>query len=221
MNILITGAGGNLGRALVERLLPDGHAIAATVSPGKALGYPVNGAIHVLPADLSNESAAGEMVARAIAKLGRLDAAVLTVGGFTPGNLEATHSEVLHIMFAMNFETAFFVARPVFLHLAEKGGGKMILVGARTARLASQGKNAVAYSLSKSLIFALSDLLNAEGSDKGVTSTVIVPSTIDTTDNRKAMPQADFSKWTKPEAIADVIASLIKGQLPHQAIIEV
>jgi NAD(P)-dependent dehydrogenase (short-subunit alcohol dehydrogenase family) len=221
MNVLITGAGGNLGRAVAERFSAEGHAVVATLSPGKEPGYSVKGNVHFLQADLSSEQAAATVVEEAVRKLGYVDAAVLTVGGFTPGTIQNTRSEALHKMFTLNFETAFNMARPLFLHMTDHKGGKIVLLGARTARIPEQGKNALAYSLTKSLIFSLSDLLNAEGAGKGVTSTVVVPSTIDTPDNRKAMPHADFSKWVRPEVIAQVIASQVAGKTGHQPVIEV
>ena len=63
----------------------------------------------------------------------------------------------------------------------------------------------VAYSLAKSLIFRLAELMNDEAKGKNIVTSVVVPSTIDTPQNRKAMPDADFSNWVKPEAIADAI----------------
>jgi NAD(P)-dependent dehydrogenase (short-subunit alcohol dehydrogenase family) len=81
-------------------------------------------------------------------------------------------------------------------------------VGSRPALKAKDAKNSVAYSLSKSLIFKLADILNAEGASKNVTASVIVPSTIDTEANRRAMPDKDFSTWVKPDEIADAMAFL-------------
>jgi NAD(P)-dependent dehydrogenase (short-subunit alcohol dehydrogenase family) len=90
--------------------------------------------------------------------------------------------------------------------LTQPNGGKLIFVGSRPALKPQEGKNVLAYALAKSLIFKLADLLNAEGSSKNVTASVIVPSTIDTEVNRKAMPDKDFSAWVKPEEIADAMA---------------
>jgi len=87
-------------------------------------------------------------------------------------------------------------------------GGRIILIGARPALFANEGKNAVAYALSKSLVFKLAELLNAEGQSKKVITTVIVPGTIDTAANRNAMPEADFSQWVNPEAIAETMLFL-------------
>ena len=63
----------------------------------------------------------------------------------------------------------------------------------------------VAYGLAKSLIFRLAELMNDEARGSNVVTSVIVPSTIDTPQNRESMPDAKFDNWVKPEAIADII----------------
>lgn len=83
--------------------------------------------------------------------------------------------------------------------------GRLVFVGARAPLKAEQGKSVIAYSLSKSLLFHYTELLNAEAKGKNVTASVVVPSTIDTKQNRVSMPDADFGKWVRPEAIADVM----------------
>ena len=115
-------------------------------------------------------------------------------------------------MIALNFYTAFHIVRPLLAHFLEKKhGGQFILVGSRPGLNAADGKDFFAYSLSKAMIFKLAEFINAEGKDKGVTATVIVPSTINTEANRKAMPNADFSKWVPAENIADAIAFSLSG----------
>ena len=116
-------------------------------------------------------------------------------------------------MFALNFDTAYFVARPVFEQmLKQPNGGKIILIGSRPGLNPKDGKGSLAYALSKSLIFRLAEILNAEGSAKNVTASVIVPSTIDTEVNRKEMPDKDFTAWVKPEQIADAMLFICSEQ---------
>jgi NAD(P)-dependent dehydrogenase (short-subunit alcohol dehydrogenase family) len=95
--------------------------------------------------------------------------------------------------------------------LTQHDGGRIVLVGSRPALVPKEGKNSFAYALSKSLIFKLADFLNAEGSSKNVTASVIVPSTIDTEANRSAMPDKDFTAWVKPEEIAASMAFICSG----------
>lgn len=207
-NVLITGASGNLGKATVDKFLKEGYNVIATVTPGKTLGFAAGG-VKTYEADLTAEDAVNKVVGQIISDHSTLEAALLLVGGFAAGNIEKTDGALLKKMFALNFDTAYFVARPVFKQMVtQPDGGKIVLVGSRPALQPKDGKNTLAYSLSKSLIFKLADFLNAEGSSKNVTTSVIVPSTIDTEVNRKAMPDKDFSAWVKPEEIAEAIAFL-------------
>src|SRR5699024_9968038 len=90
-------------------------------------------------------------------------------------------------------------------HFKENDGGKIFFTGSQQGLHTSQGKGVVAYSLSKSQLFQLAKIINAAYKDTNITAHVIVPSTIDTPQNREAVPNADFSKWEKPEDIAAII----------------
>ena len=207
-NVLITGASGNLGKATIEKFLALGYNVIATATPRKSLGFEAKG-VHVYEADLTDEKWCDSVVKQILADHSTLDAALLLVGGWAPGNIQSTDEASLQKMFSINFNTAYFVARPVFQQmLTQTMGGKIVFIGARPALKASEGKNSLSYALAKSLIFKLADFLNAEGSSKNVTASVIVPSTIDTDVNRKAMPGKDFGTWVKPSDIAEAMAFL-------------
>ena len=208
-NILITGASGNLGKATVTKFISEGYKVLATVSPGKSLGFDVEGDIKIYEADLTDEKSSTNLVNQIIKEHSSIDAALLLVGGFAAGGIRETDSSLLKKMFSLNFDTTYFVARPVFQQMLTQGnGGRMIFVGARPALKPLQAKGTLAYALAKSLLFKFADILNAEGSSKNVTASVIVPSTIDTEINRKAMPDKDFTAWVKPEDIAESMAFL-------------
>jgi NAD(P)-dependent dehydrogenase (short-subunit alcohol dehydrogenase family) len=201
---IITGAGGNLGKATVSLFLKEGYRVIATVSPGKTLGYEVDGDIIVENVDLSDESNVQQFVEKYSANEDSIDAALLLVGGFAMGNVEHTDINLINKMIKLNFTTAYNLAKPIFAKMQkQKNPGRIILIGSRPAILPKEGKNAVAYALSKSLIFTLADLLNAEENTKKVVTNVIVPGTIDTETNRKSMPKADFDDWVSPEEIAE------------------
>lgn len=207
-NILVTGASGNLGKATVDKFLKEGYNVIAIVTPGKSWGFSA-GDVNTYEADLTDEIAVDKVVVKILSDHSTLDAALLLVGGFAVGDIQKTDGALLRKMFALNFDTAYFVARPVFQQMVTQPmGGKIVLVGSRPALKPKDGKNTLAYSLSKSLLFKLADFLNAEGSSKNVITSVIVPSTIDTDVNRKAMPDKDFSTWVKPEEIAEAMAFL-------------
>jgi NAD(P)-dependent dehydrogenase (short-subunit alcohol dehydrogenase family) len=131
--------------------------------------------------------------------------AVLTVGGFAMGHIADTSTADILKQYKLNFETAYNIARPVFVQMMKQNGGRIFLIGSRPGLDATDSKGMVAYGLGKSLIFRLAELLNDEGEAQGVVTSVVVPSTIDTPQNRKAMPKADFNRWVKPEEIADTI----------------
>ncbi len=204
--VLITGAAGNLGQAAVKRFLDDGWFVVATLAPGekldisheKLLKHEVN---------LFNEDEAAKCVRTTINTRRSIDAALLLVGGFAMGKVEETGKEQLDRMYRLNFETAYFCARPLLKQMkAQKNGGQIVLVGTRPGLNPAEGAAMAAYTLSKSLIFSLADILNKDGEEHGVTTSVIVPSTIDTPQNRKSMPDADFDEWVTPESLANVLA---------------
>ena len=204
--VIITGASGNLGKAAVEKFIAEGYSVVATVSPGKTLGFETAGDVVTYEADLTNEMNVTEVIRQIIAERKTIHAAVLLVGGFATGGIDQTDGASLKKMYTLNFETSYFVARPTFLQMKQQSyGGRIILVGARPALNPAEGKDLLAYSLSKSLLFRLAELLNIEGSSMNIVTSVVVPGIIDTPLNRKSTPDADFSQWVTPEAIADTL----------------
>lgn len=211
--VIITGASGNLGKACVEKFLQEGYRVIATTSPGKTLGFEANGTVETYEADLTDEKSVEQVVARIIAQHATIDAALLLVGGYTSGGIKEADNAALRKMFTLNFNTAYFVVRPLFQQMLQQtNGGRIIFVGSRPALVAKDGKRSLGYALSKSLLFTLADVLNEEGSSSNVTASVVVPSTIDTPANRQAMPKADFTAWVKPEEIADAMAHLCSAE---------
>ncbi len=204
--VIITGASGNLGKATVEYFLRQQATVLATVSPGKSLGYQVEGALETFEVDLTDEIKVQTFVKDAAANFGKIDAALMLVGGFAAGNIDNTTGDSLKKMVSLNFETSYFVARPVFQQMkTQPQGGRLVFIGSRPALRAEEGKNTLAYGLSKSLIFKLAEYLNAEGASHQVVSHVLVPGTIDTPANRAALPQEKFSDWVSPEEIAEAL----------------
>jgi NAD(P)-dependent dehydrogenase (short-subunit alcohol dehydrogenase family) len=203
-NVIITGAAGNLGSATVDKFLREGYHVIATVEPGSrhhfAPGIP-NLEVHEV--DVTDEDASRQFVQGAFEAHKTIQAAVLLVGGFAMGSIAETNLPDIQRMFKLNFESAYNLSRPAFLRMQwQENGGRIILVGARPALEPAAGKDMVAYSLSKSLLFRLAELLNASGEGKNVITSVIVPSVIDTPANRASMPKADFSAWVSPEELA-------------------
>jgi NAD(P)-dependent dehydrogenase (short-subunit alcohol dehydrogenase family) len=202
---IITGAAGGLGQSVTQKFLADGYQVVATLGPHETI--PAHERLHPARVDVTNEEACAQLVADTVARFGQVDAALLLVGGFALGSLAEADGTQLEKMFMLNFESAYFMARPLFGQMTQQpGGGHLVFVGARPALLPAVGQGMVAYSLSKSLVFHLAELLNEAGRPHQVRATVVVPSTIDTPANRAAMPQANFADWVDAGALADLMA---------------
>ncbi|MGW8316585.1 MAG: SDR family NAD(P)-dependent oxidoreductase [Bacteroidales bacterium] len=209
-HILVTGATGNLGRAVTVKFLEEGYRVTALISHRHDPGFMKHDRLRILQADLENENEAERVIGQAVDGDTVPDMGVLTVGGLAMGNLTETTDADLEKMYRLNFLTAYHTARPLFEHMAAtENGGQIVFIGARPANTPGAGAGMVAYSLSKSLVLKLADLINGEGKKKKITASVIVPSTIDTPQNRDAMPDANFSDWVTPEEIAANIYHLV------------
>lgn len=204
--IIVTGASGNLGQAVVNKFLAEGYNVVGTVIPNDPVAMSISNAkFEKVVVDLMNEEAAQQFVESIVSKYGSIEAAVLTVGGFAMGKIVDTKTSDILKQYKLNFETAYNTSRPVFSQMLKQSSGRIFMIGSKPGSDMHNSKGMVAYGLAKSLIFRLAELMNDEAKGHNIVTNVIVPSTIDTPQNRKSMPDADFTKWVKPEAIADVI----------------
>ncbi|MCU0380659.1 MAG: SDR family NAD(P)-dependent oxidoreductase [Chitinophagaceae bacterium] len=204
--IWVTGSTGNLGAAVCRRFLREGDRVIGTILPSEALAQvPAAEGLEYRPLDLLDEQAVQKDVEAIAVTTGRIDVAVLTAGGFAMGDIGETGLEDIHQQLRLNFDTAYNAARPVFRHMMSNGRGRIFMVGSRPGMDMRDGKGMTAYSLSKSLVFRLAELMNREAHDSDVVTCVLVPGTIDTPQNRASMPGADFSAWVSPDAIAETI----------------
>jgi NAD(P)-dependent dehydrogenase (short-subunit alcohol dehydrogenase family) len=210
--VIITGANGNLGTAVTHTFLERGYRVVATVlNESMKADFEHHDKLDVQVADLSDEGAAGSFIDSVINKYGRVDAALLLVGGFAAGDIFHTTIHDIRQQMNLNFETAFNVAKPLFAHMQQHKQGRLVFVGARPALNAAQGKDLVAYALSKSLLFRLAEYINETAKGTSITATVIAPSTLDTPLNRKYMPDVDPEIWVKPTALASLMA-MVAGE---------
>jgi NAD(P)-dependent dehydrogenase (short-subunit alcohol dehydrogenase family) len=206
LTVLITGASGNLGRAVVDQFLAQGHRVIGVVIPEDAIPLNIRHTLFTkVEADLGDEAQTRSVIEEQIKLYGGIDVAVLTAGGFAMGKIAETGSAEILKQYRLNFETAYHAARPIFLHMLEKKKGRIFMVGSRPGSDMHAAKGMTAYSLSKSMIFRLAELMNVEAKGTDVVTTVIVPSTIDTPQNRDSMPKADHSAWMDPKAMAEII----------------
>lgn len=203
---IVTGSSGNLGQAVVRKFIEEGYKVIGTVTPADkgAMNFPEEWFEKAI-VDLTNEDESQQFIESVISKYGRVDAAVFTVGGFATGKIAETKTADIQKQYRLNFETAYNPGRPVFIQMMKQDHGRIFIIGSRPGLDAKFSKGMVAYGLGKSLLFRLAELMNEEARGHHVVISVVVPGTIDTVQNRNAMPDADFDGWVKPETLADVI----------------
>jgi NAD(P)-dependent dehydrogenase (short-subunit alcohol dehydrogenase family) len=157
--------------------------------------------------DLTDAAAVQNMVKEAIGRFGQIDVLVNAAGGFHAGTaVHETPLETWDFMLNLNARTVLYCCRVIIPHMLEHGSGKIVNVAARLG-LAGAAKSA-AYSVAKSAVIRLTESIAAELKGYGINVNCILPGTIDTPQNRRAMPNADPSRWVPPEALADVILFL-------------
>ncbi len=222
--IIITGANGNLGTATVKKFLDEGYKVIGVDNGNAHLGFALNHpGFEFATVNLSDENETAVFISDVVKKNGKVDGALLLVGGFAMGSVEGTAGTDLRKMFSLNFETAYFVVRPLLEHFKKNEYGRLVFIGARPALKPEAGKDMIAYALTKSLLFKLADFINEDAKGKNVTASVLVPSTIDTALNRKSMPDANPGNWVKPEELANVLEFICsdKGSPVREAVYKV
>jgi NAD(P)-dependent dehydrogenase (short-subunit alcohol dehydrogenase family) len=175
--IIITGADGNLGTAVTKIFLDGGYNVVATVVNEQAKNnFIIHPNLDVKIIDLTDEEETGVFIESVIEKYKQVGAALLLVGGFAMGDISVTTGNNLKKLYALNFETAYYPARPLFGHMKENKKGRIVFVGARPALNIPDGKSMIAYALSKSLLFNLSSYMNEDAKGTDIVTTVVVPS---------------------------------------------
>jgi NAD(P)-dependent dehydrogenase (short-subunit alcohol dehydrogenase family) len=210
---MITGATGNLGAATVHTFYAAGANLVLVDRNAEKQGQHFADlagdprCLLVSPVDLVNPAAIQTVVDNAVARFGRLDILVHTVGGYQAGApLDQTPLEMFDYLHNLNVRTLFVVAQAVIRQMRTQQAGRIITVAAR-AGLAGAA-NAAAYSAAKAAVIRLTESMAAELRPAGITANCLLPGTIDTPENRRAMPKADFTRWVQPAALAGVILYL-------------
>ncbi len=210
---IITGAVGNLGTA-TARLFQQAGAKTVLVDRSQdrvreAFKDIADSPDHLLAGgiDLSDAASLGTLMEQTLGKCGRVDALVNTVGGYRGG--KPVHEADLadwDFLFNINVRMRLLCCRAVIPQMLKQQSGRIINIASRDSLNGSAGY--AAYSASKSAVLRLTESLAGELKDSNVNVNCIMPGTIDTPQNRTAIPNGDFNQWVAPEAIADVIAFL-------------
>jgi NAD(P)-dependent dehydrogenase (short-subunit alcohol dehydrogenase family) len=211
--VLVTGGAGNLGRSVTRAFLEAGANVAVpfykTDPPDalQALQNEFGERLLLFGFDLTTERGAAEAVREVLEWRGRLGVVAHLVGGYRGGaRIVDTPVEAWDRMIDLNLKSAWLMSRAAIPALIDQGGGGLIFVSSRAARTGRAGH--AAYAVAKSALIALMEAIIEEYGAEGIRANAVMPGILDTEDNRRAMPDADFSTWTQPEQIARTILFL-------------
>lgn len=208
--VLITGAAGNLGRAVAQAFAARGaNLVLVDVKReflAKTYGEEAPARMFA-PTDLLDAAQVAATVAAAAGRFGRLDVLCNIAGGFRMGEaVHETGDDTWNFLFDLNARTMLHAVRAVVPGMIAAGGGKIVSVGAFAAQkgVAQMG----AYVASKSAVIRLTEAMAAELRERGINVNCVLPTIIDTPQNRAAMPDADPSRWVDPADIASTFVFL-------------
>ena len=203
MRALVTGASGGLGPAVVQKLITAGWDVAGVARswPGSPTGFQ----------PLSGDMTKPDDCRRVISEAGDPSAVVHVLGGFAGGDpVHGTDDETWLRMMNINLNSAVYLFRAALPAMLRSGRGRILAIGSRVA--AEPAAGLAAYGASKAALVHLVRTVAVELRGTGVTANIVMPGTIDTAANRKAMPKADFSTWVEPGAIANLVAWLASDE---------
>jgi NAD(P)-dependent dehydrogenase (short-subunit alcohol dehydrogenase family) len=210
--VIITGGTGAVGSRVTSHFFDAGYSIVIAYRSEshmenietKVWNSPNTIGIR---ADLLNEADVDHLFHRTIEHFGSIDVLINTVGGWA-GEREVSETSVKEwdFMLDLNLKTVFFSCRKAFAEMKRRGSGAIMNISSAVVQGDSSGT--AAYTVAKAGVVSLTRSLALEGKHHGITANVVLPSTIDTPANRRAMPNADFSSWVNPDAIADLMLFL-------------
>ena len=208
--VVVTGASGNLGRA-VAQVFAEAHADLVLVglrrdALAEHFGDEDDHRLFVV-ADLRDPDQAAAVAQRAIERFRRVDVLCNVAGGFRMGEaVHETSERTWQFLFDLNARSVLHMARAVVPRMLQQGGGKIVNVGAFAAGRGSA--NMGAYSASKAVVVRLTEAMAAELRERNINVNCVLPTTLDTPENRAAMPDADPARWVAPQDLARIIAFL-------------
>jgi NAD(P)-dependent dehydrogenase (short-subunit alcohol dehydrogenase family) len=209
---IVTGGTGALGKAVTTAFLEEGAKVVCTYIVDKerkeclSLTKKHEDKIVFIRADVTKEKDVLNLITDSTRKFKRVDILVNVVGGFAFSYIKDTDEKTWDLMMNLNLKSAFLCSKYVLPQMIKQNNGRIVNISSRPALKGSAGVGA--YSASKAGVLNLTETIADEVKDYEINVNAVLPSTMDTPANRRDMPEADFSKWVKPEEIARVIVFL-------------
>ena len=214
--VLVTGANGALGRAVVAHCAANGGRVVALErsNSGEVKLERETESVLRLRASTSDALVLAGAVGRAEAELGALSGAVLTAGAWRGGHPfhEPEAAADYRSVMDANLEAAHVALRAILPGMVQRRRGSVVLIGSRSGVRPYDAPGEAAYAAAKAALTALGQAIAAEVLGHGVRVNLVLPSTIDTAANRAAMPDADHSRWVTTDSLGDVIRFLLSDQ---------
>ncbi|GBD37969.1 Dihydroanticapsin 7-dehydrogenase [bacterium HR37] len=213
---IVTGGTGALGRVIVSEFLKEGAKVICTYIVDEELRdvLPLlsqfRDQIVFTKTNVIKQKQVERTVQKTLRRFGRIDILVNTVGGFAYAPVVETDEKTWDHMMNINLKSTFLCSKAVLPHMIKQNYGKIINISSRPALKGAAGVGA--YGASKAGVLNLTEAIAEEVREYDINVNAILPSVIDTPANRKAMPEADFSKWVKPEEIARVVVFLASDE---------
>ena len=212
--VVITGAAGNLGRAVAEAFAARGANLVLVDLKNEALQrvFGAGDSRRLLAAaNLLDQAQLDAMAMQAVERFGRIDVLANLAGGFRMGEpVHATTDTTWKFLLDINAGTLLHAVRAVVPRMLAQGGGRIVNVGAYAAQKGAAQMGA--YIAAKSAVIRLTETLAAELRDKKINVNCVLPTIIDTPENRAAMPDADPGRWVAPADLASVIVFLASSE---------
>jgi NAD(P)-dependent dehydrogenase (short-subunit alcohol dehydrogenase family) len=219
--VLVAGGTGGLGNAVSRAFLEEDATVVVTYRKEeefvalKQVAEAKASSLEGTTVDVADEDAVRGFVADVLSRHGRVDVLVNTVGGYAGGvKLWELETKVFDAMLSLNLRSGYALARAIVPAMLKQKQGAIVNVAAKAAL--DHGAGASAYAASKAAAVAMMDSLAEDLKGSGVRVNSVLPSIIDTAVNRRAMPNANFAAWPKPEEIAQVILFLCSD---HAAVV--
>lgn len=219
--IAVTGGFGFLGRAVVDRAVDEGWQVAIIDYASRPPDTSAGEVFDLENVDLTIADVTNEAISKVVDRFGRIDALANIAGGFRWETVSEGSIDTWDTLYNMNVKTTVNASKAVLPHMIEAKSGAIVNIGAMGATRAAMGMGA--YAASKAGVARLTEGLSEEVKAQGIRVNAILPSIIDTSVNRADMPDADFSTWVTPDAIADVLMFLVSdgARSVHGALIPV
>src|SRR6478609_6848187 len=205
---VVTGAAGNLGRAVVRAFADRGANVVLADRRVDRLvdryGLATDRTLYVA-GDLRQPTDAVAIAHQARERFGRIDVLCNLAGAFRMGEaVHATSDATWDLLFDANVRSLRNMVRAVVPVMLDGGSGSIVNVGAYSAR--SGVANMGAYTAAKTVVLRLTESMAAELRGHNINVNCVLPATLDTPENRAAMPGADPARFV---ALADLAEAIV------------